>query len=222
MKELQPARVLVADDHPLLREGIVQTLAREADFAVCGQAASAAEVKQMLEVQQPDLVIMDLMLRHDDGIELIKFLRALRPELRILVISMHDEKLHAERVLRAGAQGFLSKHEAPECILEAARAVLAGEVWLSRAMSTRLIRKGVGLPGADVAKPPPLSDRELHIFELLGTGVKSGEIARDLQISAKTVQAHRENIKIKLQLCDGEALLQAASRWVREGRWQAG
>lgn len=211
-------RVFVVDDHPLLRGGLVTLISQQRDLVVCGEADSfAGTILAVDDDPPPDLLVMDLMLGNADGLELIKQVRALRPGILILVISMHDELIYAERVIRAGASGFLMKREAPEEVLKAIRGVLAREIYLSAPMKVLLAEKGVTdqplvflVPEAE----PPLSDRELQVFRLIGVGLATRQIALELRLSVKTIETYRENLKVKLRLADASALLQAAKRWV--------
>ena len=212
------ARVLVVDDHPLLRCGLVQLIGKDPNLLLSGEADSVGTTILAVDSDPPpDLVVLDLMLGHEDGLELIKQIRALRPGILILVISMHDELIYAERALRAGASGFIMKHEPPEEVLAAVRAVLRGEIYLSGRMRVLLAEKGLApdpfrflVPQAD----PPLSDRELHIFRLIGAGLATKQIADALHLSVKTIETYRENLKCKLRLANARELLCAAKQWV--------
>ncbi len=212
------ARVLVVDDHPLLRNGLVQLIAKERDLTLCGQADSAGTtILAVDDDPPPDIVILDLMLGNADGLELIKQIRALRPGLLILVISMHDEWIYAERALRAGASGYIMKKESAEEVLKAVRAVLAGEVYLSGRMRVLLSEKGLAPDPCSVLVPqanPPLSDRELHVFRLIGARLSTKQAAEALHLSVKTIETYRENLKIKLRLANAAELLHAAREWV--------
>jgi len=215
-----PARVLVVDDHPLLRCGLVEMVGKDPGLQLCGEASSAGTTILAVDNDPPpDLVILDLMLGHEDGLELIKQIRALRPGLLILVISMHDELIYAERALRAGASGYIMKKEPSEEVLAAAYAVLRGEIYLSRRMRVLLAERGLTtdpfrflVPQAD----PPLSDRELHVFRLIGAGLATKQIAAALYLSVKTIETYRENLKVKLRLANARELLAAARQWVEK------
>ena len=187
------------------------------DLVCCGEAGTAAETQAIVTKQRPDLLILDFRLRSSDGLELIKSLKAQYPGLRILVISAHDAPLYAERTLRAGALGYIVKEQAADELLKAIRTVLAGEVYLTRGMAALLLHKFVG-PGP---RPPkngtePLSDRELHVLELLGVGMSTREIAVSLSLSFKTIETHRENIKRKLNIRGANALIHYATEWARQ------
>lgn len=212
------SRLLVVEDHAVVREGFVALINRTDDLCVCAEAETAAGALKQIDLTHPDLVVLDLLLKEGDGLELIKSVRAQHPNLPMLVISMQDEELYAERALRAGASGYIMKHAATDEFMDAIRAVLAGNVYLSRKMNVRLLNKIAR--GAAPALPvnealSRLSDRELQVFQQIGAGLQTREIAAKLGISSKTVEAHRENIKHKLDLKDGLALVQAATRWVQ-------
>lgn len=208
-------RILVADDHPLFREAVVQLINREADLSCCGQAATGAATVQKVIQEQPDLVILDLRFPDGNGLDLIKVLKNHCPHLAVLVLSQLEEGLYAERALRAGALAYLMKDEVAEEVREAIRTVLQGQMYVSRKMAVRLVQKRLEKPaedeGSDVAR---LSNRELRIFEMIGAGKSTREIATALSLSPKTIEAHRENIKHKLALPDAASLQQRAVRWV--------
>jgi DNA-binding NarL/FixJ family response regulator len=210
------ARVLIVEDHPIFRDGLVQLINRQRDLIVCAEAADAKQALAAAESELPDVVLLDLMLQGTGGLELLKQLRAFLPKVPVLVLTMNDETLYAERALRAGASGYLMKQEASSTVITAIRAVLAGEIHVSRAIEVTLMRKGLA-----AADPTPsqgagrLSDRELQVFELIGAGVPTREIATRLGISVKTIETHRENIKRKLELASGAELVGRAQRWVR-------
>jgi DNA-binding NarL/FixJ family response regulator len=209
-------RILVVDDHPMMREGLGQLLGGQADLELSATAEDAAGALWVVEHAALDLVLVDISLRESNGLELIKDLRLRRPRLPVLVLSMHDETLYAERVLRAGAQGYVMKSESGDVILAAIRQVLAGRIHLSDAMSTRLLghlagQKSAGAPASSVEQ---LSDRELEVFTLLGQGRTTREIAQRLRVSIKTVEAHRANIKQKLGLTTAPELIRHAVHWV--------
>ncbi len=209
-------RVLVVDDHPLFRSGLVQLVNRQPDLACCGEAATAAEALAGLRSHEPELVLMDLRLGSDDGLELIKIVKAQKPQLAILVISQFDETLYAQRALRAGAGGYLMKEEATEEVLTAIRAVRAGELYVSRRMSVLMLRKSLEeRPGSPRTGMQSLTDRELQVFQLLGAGMSTRQIAESFHLSVKTIETYRQNIKNKLGLHDGAALLRCATDWVR-------
>jgi DNA-binding NarL/FixJ family response regulator len=210
------ARILVADDHPLFREGLVQLVDRERDIACCGQTNTVAATQQAVTTLMPDLLVLDLRLKDSDGLELIKGLKARFPELRILVLSQHDETLYAERALRAGAKGYLMKEEATREVLNAIRTTLQGELYLSRRMTVRALHKLLdNPPQARGNYLERLTDRELQVFQMLGAGKATADIAAELHLSSKTVETHRENIKHKLGLHNAADLLCHAVNWVQ-------
>lgn len=209
-------RVLIVDDHPMMREGLAQLLGGQADLEVAATAEDAPGALRTLERAALDLIIVDISLRESNGLELIKDVRLRFPRLPVLVLSMHDEALYAERVLRAGAQGYVMKSESGDVILAAIRHVLAGRIHLSDAMSTRLLghlagQKHSNTPASSVEH---LSDRELEVFTELGQGRTTREIACTLKLSIKTVEAHRANIKQKLGIATAPELIRHAVNWV--------
>lgn len=208
-------KVFLVDDHPLVREHLSALLGREPDLTVCGEAEDGPSALAQIPKAVPDLVIMDITLRNSHGLELLKDLRALCPSLPILVLSMHDESLYAERVVRAGALGYINKQEASRNILSAVRKVLAGEVYVSERMAGLLMKKMVGAPNVPATALEELSDRELEIFQMIGQGIGTRRIAEDLKIGIKTVESYRARIKEKLGLADGDELLQHAIEWSR-------
>ncbi|WP_165204443.1 response regulator transcription factor [Roseimicrobium sp. ORNL1] len=208
-------RLLLVDDHPIMRHGLVQLISAEPDLQVCAEAGNAAEGMTAAAKQNPDLVIADLTLPDKHGLEFIKDLRALHPDLQIMVLSMHDESLYAERALRAGARGYLMKEAAAENLIRAVRRVLAGDIYLSDKMASVMLellsgqRKTSASAGID-----RLTDRELEVLQLIGSGRGTRQIADQLHVSVRTIDAHRAHIKDKLQLPDGNALVRYAVRWV--------
>jgi len=215
--DTQRARILIVDDHPLVRSGLKLLIDCEPDLAVCGEAANANEAMRLLESQKPDLLIVDLSLKESSGLELIKRIKARSPEAKMLVSSMFEEALYAERVLSAGALGFVHKQEGMERVIEAIRCVLSGRVWLSSAMSERMLRRmTVSQPTTSQSPVHTLSDRELEVFEQIGRGRATKDIARQLHLSIKTVETHREKIKAKLGLKSAAELNRAAFQWVAD------
>ena len=212
---MQKRRILVVDDHPLLRAGLIQFIERQEDMICCGEADSAATTQSAVANQKPDLVLLDFRLRSEDGLELIKSLKARFPKLPVLIISQCDELLYAERVLRAGACGYIMKEEATEEVLFAIRSVLGGELYLSRKLAIRLVQKNIETrpattgPGLD-----SLTDRELQVFQMLGAGLNTRHIAERLNLSLKTIETYRENIKHKLGLAGAADLMRYATNWV--------
>lgn len=212
-------RIVIVDDHPLVREGLIGLLAAESDFAVCGEASGAAEARQVVAENRPQVVIIDLTLPDGSGMDLIKEFKAKWPETKLLVLSMHDESLFAERVLRAGAVGYVSKHEASRTIVQAVRTILAGKLYLSPNMTERVVHRAF-VSGVDVSRSPVdrLTDREMEVFELIGQGLSSRQIAVKLGVSPKTVETHREHIKEKLELTTGAELAKYAVEWALENK----
>jgi DNA-binding NarL/FixJ family response regulator len=212
---MRETRVLVVDDHPILRHGIAELVQREPDFEVCAEAGSADEALAQLAIHPIDVAIVDLSLAGLSGIELLKTLRTRHPTVRTLVMSMHDETVYAERTLRAGARGYVMKQEATKQILTALRRIRDGEIWLSERMRQRLLsriadRPDAGPPARDDPHLSLLSDRELEVFRLIGRGLKTGEIARELNRSVNTIEAHRAAIKRKLDVPTGAELARLA------------
>ena len=210
-------RIFIVDDHPLLRQGLIGLISTQPDFEVCGEASGVAEARQIAATARPDVAIVDLTLKDGNGIELIKEFREQYPQLKILVVSMHDELLFAERALRAGAVGYVSKHEAIRTIVQAVRTVLGGKLYLSQTMTERMVNMAVGAKSNGARSPMErLTDREIEIFEMIGQGLTSRQIARHLELSPKTVETHREHIKEKLELKNATELTKHAVQWVLE------
>ena len=208
-------RILIVDDHPVVREGLTQQLNREPDLRVCAEASNAPQALAAVEEQKPDLVLVDLNLPGRSGLELIRDVRAVAPQLPMLVLSMHDESVFAERVLRAGGRGYVSKEAGGDKLMEAIRRVLSGQIYVSETVSTRLLDSLSGKPQARTVSPvEQLTDRELEVFTLIGQARETKEIARRLNMSGKTVEAHRAAIKSKLRLKTGPELTRHAVLWV--------
>lgn len=213
----RPARVLIVDDHPIVREGYEQLIGNQKDMEVCAVASESAEALRMIEKSRPDLAIIDLSLKNGNGLELCKKIKGRFPEVKILVASMHDEALFAERALRAGARGYISKDQTVAKLADAIRAVLMGTIWLSSAMNDRMLSRAVGKEGpGDDSPVASLSDRELEVYELIGQGLPVRQIAERLNLSTKTVESYRENIKTKLNLQNGSELTRSAVQWILE------
>lgn len=212
-----PARVLVVDDHPVVRQGLALLINHEPDLVVCGEAATAAEALKAVADTRPDVAIVDLSLKGTSGLDLIKDIKVRHPGLPVLVLSMSDENVYAERALRAGARGYMMKEEATEKVLTALRRVLGGAVYLSDAMASRLLSQFVAGDAAGGGSPVDrLSDRELEVFRLIGQGLGTGEIAHRLHLSPKTIETHRAHIKAKLGLDSATDLLRQAIRFVED------
>ena len=212
----QPIRVVIVDDHPIVREGLIQLIDAEDDLRVVGEAEDAHAAMDEIQKVQPDIAIVDISLKGINGVELIKNLKIRHPRLPVLVLSMHDEALYAERALRAGARGYIMKQEATERVMEAIRRVMRGEIHLSEKIASRMLHKIVDAGAQAVQSPIELlSDRELEVFQLIGRGVGTREIAEELHLSIKTVESHRANIKKKLQLKTATELMRYALQWVQ-------
>jgi DNA-binding NarL/FixJ family response regulator len=209
MDESNRSKVLLVDDHPIVRQGLTQLINATEDLTVCGEASTCREALERLETDQPDMVIVDISLEDRNGVELIKDVLSKRPGLPCLALSMYDEAMYALRVLRAGGRGYIMKQEVPKKVLGAIRLVLGGNVYLSEKMATRLADQFVNI---SPNQPPTaeLSDRELEVLTLIGRGQSTSEIAEKLFLSVKTVEAHRERIKGKLNLKNGVELLRYA------------
>lgn len=210
--EVRRIRIAVVDDHPLVRDGLAARISSQPDLEVCCAAADPEQALALVRASRPDLMIVDLALKHGSGLELIRQLVTAVPAMRILVISAYEEELFAERVLRAGAQGYLNKQELHVSVLEAIRTVLRGGVYLSAAMSERIARQVIAGQGARRGLEA-LSDREMQVFELIGNGQGTRAIAERLRLSVHTIESHRENIRMKLGLRNGTELLRRAVSW---------
>jgi len=210
-------RILVVDDHPLVRAGLAARIADQQDLEICGEAANVAEALAQVKTTSPDLAIIDIQLLDSHGIDLIKEIHSRFPSTKMLVVSAFDESLYAERALRAGAHGYINKRELQDNIIGALRTVVAGERYLSPKMTQQLVGQAVG--GKDPAGGDPvarLSDRELEVFQLIGRGNTTGEIARQIFLSVHTIDTHREKIRHKLGVKNSNELMQRAVQWVLE------
>ena len=208
-------QILIVDDHPIVREGLRRIIGQERNLAVCGEAESPREAMTAIRELKPDVVIVDISLKEGDGIELIKDARAQNPTLPILVLSMHDETIYAERMLSAGANGYVMKQAASDQFLMALRRVLRGGIYVSEVVSNRVIRK-LASGGAYGSENPidRLSNRELQILQMIGRGLSTREAAEDLSLSVKTVESHRQRIRRKLNLANGSQLVRYAVSWI--------
>lgn len=211
-------RVVVVDDHPIFRRGIAELIGEEEDMEVVGEASSTVEAIRKISETNPDVVVVDLSLQDGHGIELIEQLAEREDSPKTIVCSMHDESLFAERALRAGAMGYVNKQETTEKLVEALRQVQAGEVVLSDKMTRRLLQNVVGGKAGEQTPVETLSNRELEVFEMIGEGLTTKQIASRLDLSPKTVEAHREKIKSKLALSNSAQLSRQAFLWVYENR----
>jgi len=208
-------KVYVVDDHPIIRQGLKQMINQEKDLMVCGDAEDACQGLEEVKALQPDIVIVDISLKGMSGIDLIKNLKNRYADLPILVLSMHDESLYAERVLRAGARGYIMKQEATTNVLSAIRCILEGKIYVSERMTAKILEKSVEGRSDKTASPVDLlSDRELEVFQMIGKGLGTRQIAKELHLSIKTVETYRENIKEKLKLENATELVRHAVQWV--------
>ncbi|MDA0684866.1 MAG: response regulator transcription factor [Bacteroidetes bacterium] len=208
-------RIVVVDDHPLMRKGLVMSLESESDFTVCAQASNAEDAIGIVETENPDLVVVDISLPGMSGLELIKQIHAIRPNMKTLVVSRHDEALYAERAIRAGAKGYIMKLEAADVMVKAVRRVMNNGIYVSDNINERLLM-GIA-SGHEMLSQSPLdvlSDRELEVFELTGKGFGTRDIAERLHLSVKTVESYRARIKTKLNLNNAAELMQHAVQWV--------
>ena len=213
--KLRVIRVLLVDDHPIVRQGLAQLINQEKDMEVCGEAMDHAGGLAAIKEHNPDLAVVDISLKGSDGLALLKDIREETPHLPVLVLSMHDEGMYAERALRAGARGYIMKQEALEQVLQAIRRILVGELFLSEKMRTRLLF-AVTKGGNDLETSPisRLGDRELTVFQLAGEGLSTREIAKRMGLSVKTVESYYARIKEKLNLKSATELVQSATLWV--------
>jgi DNA-binding NarL/FixJ family response regulator len=213
MAEIQ-RRVFIVDDHPIVRQGLALFINREADLTVCGDAEEAGSALQRIQALRPDIVRVDISLNGPDGLDLLKSLRAYDHRLPVLILSMLDETLYAERALRAGASGYIMKQEATEKVLVAIRRILGGGIYVSDRMSGLMMLQFVGGALAPAVSPVAgLTDRELEVFRLIGEGHGTRQIAEDLHISIKTVESYQAHIKEKLSLRNARELVQRAIQW---------
>src|SRR6185312_14354778 len=216
----QKKRILIVDDHPMMRQGLAQLIGAENDLAICGEAENAEQALDAIKPLKPDLVLADISLPGKNGLELIKDFQAIQPELPVLVISMHDESLYAERVLRAGGRGYIMKQEGGKKLMDAIRQVLEGKIYVSQKMSADILEMFSGRRSGGESSPvEKLTDREFEVFQLIGQGKATRDIAAQLHLSMKTVDVHRTNIKGKLKLKSAAELIRFAVRWTEsEGK----
>jgi DNA-binding NarL/FixJ family response regulator len=211
---VKKSRILVVDDHPIVRQGLALLINQEADLVVCGEAEEATGAMHVLASSRPDILIVDISLNGPDGIDLLKNIRSVDPTLPVLILSMHDESIYAERALRAGANGYIMKQEATEKVLVALRRILGGEIYVSDRIANKMLKHyitGSGtLRNSSIAD---LSDRELEVFRLIGEGHGTRQIAEKLHISIKTVESYQAHIKEKLSLRSARELMQHAIQW---------
>jgi len=208
-------KVFIVDDHPLLREGISRLITQQPTLSICGQAATAHQALKVIPVLKPDVVIVDITLAGSNGMDVIKNMKLRSVKSLVLVLSMHDEALYAERALRAGAKGYIMKQEASKEVLKAIHCILGGEIYLSEKMRAKMLHKiADGHSNEKTLAEEMLSDRELQVFELIGQGRGTRQIAEELSISSKTVESYRAHIKIKMNLKNAHELTQHAVHWV--------
>ena len=207
-------KIFLVDDHPLVREWLTNLLHQQMDFQVCGETGHAAEALQLIAAARPDIAILDLSLSSGSGLELIKDIKTSQPGVAVLVLSMHDEMLYAERALRAGASGYIMKSEATQKVIQAVRAVLQGEIYIGSKVTSLMAKKQITGKGDDATLPlEQLSDRELEVFQLLGRGFSTRQISEHLHIGFKTIQSYSARIKEKLNLANINELMREAIRW---------
>lgn len=209
-------KILLVDDHPLVREGLINLIHQQPDLEVCGEAANQPQALELVGNTQPDVVMVDISLENGSGLDLMKSIKGMHPNVAMLALSMHDESLYAERALRAGARGYLMKREAAKKVIQGIRAVLAGELFVSEKVAALMAERFVEGRTTAVSPVEHLSDRELEVFQLLGRGKNTRQIAEHLHVGFKTVQAYCARIKEKLQLANATELLRAAIQWNAE------
>lgn len=207
-------KIYIVDDHPLMRKGMAMTLEDSVEFTVCGQSESAEEAIGEIPEKKPDCCVIDISLPGMNGIELVKNLLAQMPDLKVLMVSRHDEELYAERAIKAGAKGYLMKLEADDVLVEAVRQILNGGIYLSDKIESQLIMKIASGQSTSTNPLEILSDRELEVFELTGNGLATKDIAQRLHVSVKTVDTYRARIKDKMNINSGNELMRKAVQWV--------
>ncbi len=218
----QKIKILLVDDHPLVREWLTNLINQRPDFQICGETGNAPEALRLIESIKPDIAIVDISLASGSGIELIKNIKAGQPDVAVLVLSMHDELLYAERALRAGAGGYIMKSEATQKVFQAIHSVLDGEIYVSDKVAALMAKKFIAGKSAKTSSSiEQLSDRELEVFQLLGRGYNTRQIADHLRVGFKTIQGYSARIKVKLNLTTATELLREAVRW-QEGRENSG
>lgn len=218
MTETPKIRVLVVDDHPFFRTGIIQWINQQRDLTCCGEAGSIVQARKAIEEIKPDVVLLDLHLPDGDGLDLCSEISQNTPLARILCLTHRDENTFAHRALRAGARGYIMKSEATDTVLAGIQAVMKGEIFVSRQVAARALHNLFPDPASATPDLAKLSDRELQVFQLIGAGCGNKEVSETLKISPKTVETYRERLKEKLNLADATALAKAATHWVEHGR----
>jgi DNA-binding NarL/FixJ family response regulator len=217
----QKVSVLVVDDHPFFRRGIVQWLNQQQGLVCCGEAESVPGTRTAVASLRPDVVLLDLQLKDGDGLDLATELAEAYPSTRILVLSQRNEDVYAHRALRAGARGYIMKSEATDTVLTAIQTVMRGEIYVSRPVAARALQSLFPDPASSAPELARLSDREIQVFQLLGASCSNRDISAILKISPKTVETYRENLKAKLRVTDAAALVAAAKNWVEHGEFNA-
>ena len=215
------AKILIVDDHPVVREGLAMHLATQPDLEVCGEAEDLPGALTLLASARPDVAIIDISLKNSNGIELIRRIKDRDAAVRILVWSMYPENLYAERALRAGAEGYLNKGQATHCVIDAVRSILQGRVYVSGKLADQLLQRVVGRKTEERSELDSLSDRELEAFQLLGEGMTTESIAEKMHVSPKTVETFRCRIKEKLGISNLTELIQRAAQWVVESKFRS-
>lgn len=209
-------RVFIVDDHPLVRQGLAQIIDSQEDLEICGEAEDSSTAMRGIDSTKPDVIIVDISLQGNNGLELIKNVKAVHENLPILVFSMHDESIYAQRALRAGAKAYVMKKESSEKIVEAIRKILKGEIYVSPRVADQVLHQIVNGPNNNAAASPVdrLTDRELEVVQLIGRGLSTREIAESLNLSVKTIESHRAHVKEKLNLRNATELVQFSVQWV--------
>lgn len=213
-RTMDKKKIFLVDDHPVMRDGLTELINKSPELVVCGEAATAEEALDRIPVAEPDLAIIDLSLPGMSGMDLVSSLKVRRPDLKLLVLTMHDEALYAERAVRAGARGYIMKHQVARDVKAAIQTVLAGNFYLSPKVSKDLLEAALQAPPADNDPETVLSDRELEVFRFVGQGLGATEISRKLGINVKTVETYQARIREKLGLKDSAQVFQRASRWM--------
>ena len=208
-------RIYIVDDHPLVRQGLTQIVANETDMEICGEAEDSPAAIRGVGEANPDAIIVDISLKGTNGLELIKNLKAIHEDIPILVFSMHDETIYAQRALRAGAKAYVMKKESPSKVVDAIRKIIQGEIYVSPSVADQVLHQIVNGPGNVSTSPVDrLTDRELEVVQLIGRGLSSREIAESLHLSVKTIESHRAHVKEKLSLRNATELVQFSVQWV--------
>jgi len=212
----KPARILVVDDHPVVRYGIARIINRERTMKVCGEAEDDAETLQMIEKSSPDIVLLDISLKDSDGLRVTKTIKSAYPDLPVLILSVHDEKLYGRRALRSGARGYVTKQESTDKLITAIKKVLEGHIWINDKVEESIVRVYAGMREfRDLSIVDTLSDREREVFILIGQGYSARDIAEKLSLSVKTIETHRSRIKQKLGISTAQKLTALAAEWLR-------